>query len=182
MQVATGLRPKEGYLPVMKLFGATLFLLSISAAPAALADPCKAIPDKGPMPAHLKPASTFSGPVSYVGDGDSLCVAIGRSPADWVEVRIADFYAPELHEPGGRDAKAALERIANGREVECRARRSPGHSRDQNVEKPLAETKRVERALRVLVLHARPSRHSRRTGAPVLICGRARTRKRQHLG
>jgi micrococcal nuclease len=87
----------------------------------ALADPCKAIPDKGPMPANLKPGSTFSGPVTYVGDGDSLCVAVGPSPADWVEVRIADFYAPELHEPGGQEAKAALERIAKGREVECRA-------------------------------------------------------------
>ncbi len=38
-----------------------------------------------------------------------------------MEVRIADFYAPELHEPGGREAKAALERIAKGRRVECLA-------------------------------------------------------------
>jgi micrococcal nuclease len=94
-------------------------LLSLCAATAALSDPCKAIPDKGPMPAHLKPGSTFSGPVSYVGDGDSLCVALGPAPADWVEVRIADFYAAELHEPGGREAKATLERIAKGRRVEC---------------------------------------------------------------
>jgi micrococcal nuclease len=71
------------------------------------------------MPAHLKPGSTFSGAVSYIGDGDSLCVALGPSPTDWVEVRIADFYAPELHEPGGQQAKAALERIAQGRRVEC---------------------------------------------------------------
>jgi micrococcal nuclease len=94
-------------------------LLSLSAVTAALADPCKAVPDKGPMPAHLKPGSTFSGPVAYVGDGDSLCVAVGPSPADWVEVRVSDFYAPELHEPGGQDAKAALERIAKGRRIEC---------------------------------------------------------------
>ncbi|MDZ4373404.1 MAG: nuclease [Phenylobacterium sp.] len=64
---------------------------------------------------------SFSGPVTYVGDGDSLCVAIGASPAEWVEVRVSDFYAPELREPGGREAKAALERIAKGREVECQA-------------------------------------------------------------
>ena len=37
----------------------------------------------------------------------------------WVEVRLADFYAPELAEPGGREAKGALERIARGRRVEC---------------------------------------------------------------
>ncbi len=96
-------------------------LLSLCAATAALSDPCKAIPDKGPMPASLRPGSPFSGPVSYVGDGDSLCVALGASPTDWVEVRIADFYAPELHEPGGQEAKATLERIAKGRRVECLA-------------------------------------------------------------
>jgi endonuclease YncB( thermonuclease family) len=59
--------------------------------------------------------------VTYEGDGDSLCVAVGPSPADWVEVRVSDFYAPELNAPGGQDAKAALERIAKGRRVECRS-------------------------------------------------------------
>jgi micrococcal nuclease len=96
-----------------------LGLVGLALASPAAADPCKAIPDKGPMPAYLKPGSTFSGPVSYVGDGDSLCVALGPSPTDWVEVRIADFYAPELHEPGGKEAKGALERFAKGRRVEC---------------------------------------------------------------
>ncbi len=100
---------------------ALVIAFALGPVSVALADPCKAIPDKGPMPAHLKPGSTFSGQVSYVGDGDSLCVALGPSPTDWVEVRIADFYAPELHEPGGQEAKAALERIAKGRRVECRA-------------------------------------------------------------
>jgi micrococcal nuclease len=98
------------------------FVLGVSCvATPAFADPCKAIPDKGSMPAYLKPGSTFSGQVSYVGDGDSLCVALGPSPTDWVEVRIADFYAPELHQPGGQGSKATLERIAKGREVECRS-------------------------------------------------------------
>jgi micrococcal nuclease len=98
-----------------------LGLVGLALASPALADPCKAIPDKGPMPAFLKPGSMFSGPVSYVGDGDSLCVAVGPSPAEWVEVRISDFYAPELNAPGGQEAKAALERIAKGRRVKCRA-------------------------------------------------------------
>jgi micrococcal nuclease len=104
-----------------RTWGSLVFAFALAPLSLAFADPCKAIPDKGPMPAFLKPGSTFSGPVTYVGDGDSLCVAVGSSPADWVEVRIADFYAPELHAPGGREAKAALERIAKRREVVCRA-------------------------------------------------------------
>jgi endonuclease YncB( thermonuclease family) len=64
---------------------------------------------------------TFSGPVAYVGDGDSLCVATGPGPRHWIEVRIADFYAPELSTPEGRRAKAVLERIAMGRRLTCTA-------------------------------------------------------------
>lgn len=90
-------------------------------ATPALADPCKAIPDKGPMPSYLSPGSRFQGLVTYVGDGDSLCVAVGQTQNEWVEVRVADFYAPELHAPGGREAKAALERIAMGRRAACTA-------------------------------------------------------------
>lgn len=85
-------------------------VLAVLIATPALADPCEA-----PLP---KPGQAFAGPVRYVGDGDSLCV---DGPTGLVEVRIADFYAPELHAPGGRQAKAALERIAMGRRVECRA-------------------------------------------------------------
>lgn len=77
-----------------------------------LADPCDA-----PLP---KRGQAFAGPVRYVGDGYSLCV---DGPTGLVEVRIADFYAPELHAPGGREAKAALTSIAMGRQVECRAGR-----------------------------------------------------------
>lgn len=64
--------------------------------------------------------STFSGPVTYIGDGDSLCVTIA---AGQVEVRLADFNAPELREPGGRAAKEALQRLIFGRTVTCRAGR-----------------------------------------------------------
>jgi micrococcal nuclease len=96
-------------------------------ATPVLADPCKAVPDRGPVPSSLKPGSNFSGPVVYVGDGDSLCVAADprrrQDPATWVEVRVADFYAPELAAPGGRDAKAALERIAMGKPAQCKAQR-----------------------------------------------------------
>lgn len=97
-----------------------LLALSLLATPA-LADPCKAIPDRGPAPAeYVSPGATFSGRVVYVGDGDGLCVAVGpRQGLDWVEVRLADFYAPELQEPGGAEAKAALERIARGKRAVC---------------------------------------------------------------
>ena len=87
----------------------------------SLADPCKAIPDRGPFPTYLKMGAKFSGPVVYIGDGDSMCVAVGEGAENWVEVRLEDFFAPELHEPGGKEAKAALEQIAMGRRVECTA-------------------------------------------------------------
>lgn len=92
-------------------------------ATAAVADPCKAIPDKGPMPSYLAQGRTFTGSVVYVGDGDSLCVALGPDPMQWVEVRVADFYAPELRAPGGPQAKATLERLTIGRQAVCAAGR-----------------------------------------------------------
>lgn len=99
-----------------RLIGA---VLATSAATAALADPCKAIPDRGPLPAYLYGGAVFSGPVVYIGDGDSLCVAVGPNQEKWVEVRLADFYAPELAEPGGHEAKRTLTRIVMGRRVSC---------------------------------------------------------------
>src|SRR3546814_20528388 len=71
------------------------------------------------MPSYRNRGAHFSGPVIYVGDGDSLCVAVGQGPANWVEIRLEDFYAPELHPPTGPAAKAALERLAMGRNPEC---------------------------------------------------------------
>lgn len=82
---------------------------------SALADPCE-----GPLPSK---GSSFSGVVRYVGDGDSLCLGPAARPDRWVEVRIADFYAPELHEAGGRAAKQRLEGIAKGKKLLCTAGR-----------------------------------------------------------
>jgi micrococcal nuclease len=97
-----------------------LFAILVLTGTPALADPCKAVPDKGPAPAWLRHGSTFAGPVVYVGDGDSLCVdARGAGPAGWVEVRLSDFYAPEISSATGPAAKAILEKIAKGRRVEC---------------------------------------------------------------
>jgi micrococcal nuclease len=104
----------------MKILALTALLFAVAAASPALADPCKAIPDHGPLPDFLRGHASFHGPVSYVGDGDSLCVAVGSGPENWVEVRLEDFYAPELHSPEGPGAKAALERVTRGRELQCR--------------------------------------------------------------
>jgi endonuclease YncB( thermonuclease family) len=88
----------------------------LTALPAiARADPCTA-----PLP-HA--GTTFSGIVRYVGDGDSLCVAPRERPDRWIEVRLGDFNAPELSEPGGQHAKALLRSVAMGRTLVCRAGR-----------------------------------------------------------
>jgi endonuclease YncB( thermonuclease family) len=84
-------------------------------SPPALADPCEAtLPAKG---------ATFTGIVRYVGDGDGLCVGPAGRPDRWIEVRLADFYAPELHDAGGRDARRPLERLVMGKPLVCRAGR-----------------------------------------------------------
>lgn len=56
----------------------------------------------------------FSGPASYVADGDSLCV--GR-----VSVRLGDFNAPERGEAGYGEAKRILQREVLGRDLVCEA-------------------------------------------------------------
>lgn len=105
------------------MFRLAIIAAVLALASAAHADPCTAIPDSGPMPANLRPGQIFTGPVVYVVDGDGICVATGSGQNNWVEVRIADFYAPELREPGGERAKAVMERIALGQTVRCVAGR-----------------------------------------------------------
>ncbi len=81
----------------------------------AWADPCEGrLPPKG---------ARFTGVVRYIGDGDSLCVGPERRPDQWIEVRLGDFYAPELHERGGAEAKRLLEQLVMGRVLACRAGR-----------------------------------------------------------
>lgn len=97
------------------LLAAAIFA-SLGFATSAAADPCE-----GPLP--KQPGATFTGTIRYVGDGDSLCVGQTNRPGEWVEVRLADFNAPELHDPTGETAKQALIRIAYGRSVLCRTER-----------------------------------------------------------
>lgn len=89
----------------------------------AAADPCLAVPDAGPPPPSLSPGSRFSGPVVHIIDGDGLCVDTGGGPTGWVEVRLADFYAPELSSPEGPAAKRSLEQLSLGRRLECVAQK-----------------------------------------------------------
>ena len=89
-----------------------LLMAFLAAGPmAAFADPCE-----GQLPS---PGVRFEGAVRYVGDGDSLCVGNTADPKTWVEVRVADFYAPELHAPGGEAAKRTLQNLAMGRSIQC---------------------------------------------------------------
>jgi micrococcal nuclease len=77
----------------------------------AHADPCTA-----PLP---RGGQSFSGAARYIVDGDGLCIGPTDDPSSWVEVRIADFYAPELREPGGEAARRALAAIVAGRQLQC---------------------------------------------------------------
>ncbi len=71
-------------------FGAAIMLLTAS---PARADPCE-----GRLPS--RPGQQFGGTVRYVGDGDGFCVGNSADPNTWIEVRLADFDAPELHSRG----------------------------------------------------------------------------------
>jgi endonuclease YncB( thermonuclease family) len=94
-----------------------LAAICFAALPAAAwADPCE-----GALPRQR--GETFSGQVRYIGDGDSLCIGNSSDPATWIEVRLADFNAPELHAEGGLAAKTALERLAMGQNAQCVATR-----------------------------------------------------------
>ncbi len=88
------------------------FVIVACAATPAWADPCTA-----PLPSRA--GELFEGQVRYIGDGDSLCIGASGDPATWIEVRLADFDASELHEPGGPEAKDRLARAAFGHVASC---------------------------------------------------------------
>ena len=107
----------------MRLFfkASACAVFALACASPANADPCKAIPDKGPSPSWLKAGANFQGTVRHIIDGDGLCVGIGPDPSTWIEVRLGDFDATELATYPGRQAKAVLSRIAEGRQASCKA-------------------------------------------------------------
>lgn len=77
----------------------------------AMADPCT-----GPLP---RPGSRFTGVVRHVIDGDGLCVGPAGRSDRWIEIRLADFYAPELRKRGGLAARDRLAALARGRTIDC---------------------------------------------------------------
>lgn len=99
----------------MRRYGLGLLALALVSLPAAArADPCE-----GRLPSRA--GEGFSGVVRYIGDGDSLCVGATSGPSTWIEVRLADFDAPELHSPTGRAARDQLSRLVQGRRLDCTA-------------------------------------------------------------
>jgi endonuclease YncB( thermonuclease family) len=78
----------------------------------AHADPCE-----GSLPSRA--GEQVSGLVRYIGDGDSLCLGPSADPGTWIEIRLSDFDAPELHAPGGREARARLARLVTDRRLDC---------------------------------------------------------------
>jgi endonuclease YncB( thermonuclease family) len=92
---------------------ASAALVSLAWSAPARADPCEgALPGTGVR---------FAGVVRYVGDGDSLCIGPASRPEQWIEVRLGDFYAPELRASGGASARERLRRLALGKPLVCRA-------------------------------------------------------------
>ena len=91
---------------------AAFLLAAWLTATRALADPCAA-----PLPTRA--GATLSGRVEWNGDGDGRCV---RTAAGLVEVRLADFNAPEKGEHGWREARGALRDLAMNRWAVCTVR------------------------------------------------------------
>lgn len=50
-----------------------------------------------------------------------LCIGPVGDPERWIEIRLADFRAPELRERGGPAAKRLLGQVASGRSLQCLA-------------------------------------------------------------
>lgn len=91
-------------------------LIVATLATPALADPCE-----GALP--RTEGTTFSESVRYVGDGDSFCFGQTDNPSEWIEVRLADFDAPDLNADGGKAAKDMLVEVAFGQTTSCVAER-----------------------------------------------------------
>lgn len=99
-----------------------LILTAVLFATPALCDPCTA------RVTGYKPGQIVTGTVRYVGDGDMVCVSPSADPATWVEIRLADFMAPELHDVGGKDAQRTLQRLTMGRQAVCTVQRGKNGS------------------------------------------------------
>lgn len=94
------------------------------AAAAALSEPPSGGPERAcgqvtrgqSTPFFLTPGAHFAGPATQVRSGQVLCVALGPTPGQWVEVRLTDA-------PSGADeaSRRALAGLVDGQAVSCRA-------------------------------------------------------------
>jgi endonuclease YncB( thermonuclease family) len=82
------------------ILGMTLFTLTTTLTAiflhTAYADPCRA-----PLP--TQEGTLFTGTVTHIIDGDSLCVSVPGQRSS-IEVRLADYDAPELNTSAGQNA------------------------------------------------------------------------------
>lgn len=96
----------------MKLGWVTATLAALALSGASYGDPCHAdLPSQG---------TEFHGTVTHIIDGDGFCV--GEADGG-IEVRLGDFYAPELDTPAGKHAREVLSGLALGRSASCQAGR-----------------------------------------------------------
>lgn len=87
----------------------TLLATTLAAAPA-LAEPC-AVPQGGP-----RLAPTLEGPIAAIVDGDTIDIRAGGKVR---RVRLYGIDAPEHQNTAGLLARAALERLAEGKRAAC---------------------------------------------------------------
>lgn len=98
----------------------TVTLALVATSAPAFADTCNApLPKDGDR--VMGSGDRLTGWVTFIIDGDSFCVSTTppATPHSSFEVRLGDFNAPELGEPGGHGAKDALSKLTLGQKVEC---------------------------------------------------------------
>lgn len=98
-------------IPALALLGPLAFLACLDAAPRSL----------------QREPEMLTGRVARVGDGDTLDLEAPGHPR--LRIRLQGIDAPELAQEHGREAKAALESMVMGREVQVRCGRKDAHNR-----------------------------------------------------
>lgn len=124
LSVGVGPSRTKPRLAPCRLPSARVLLATVSAASALWAATAHADPCTAPVSGY-RAGQVISAPIVHGIDGDGLCLMLGRDPSQWLEIRLADFYAPELNERGGREAKRVMDRLV-GRRAVCTVQR--GHN------------------------------------------------------
>lgn len=116
-----------------RLLTFTLSALALLWASQAMADPCEA------KVTGYRAGTQVAGTVRYVGDADSLCIGTSPDPATWLEIRLADYYGPELNSPGGQAGKQALVNIAMSKPVVCTVQHSDHGTQTYSYDRLIAQ-------------------------------------------